>query len=592
MPLPIEDYAAIGDGHTAALIGIDGSLDWLCLPQFDSPACFAALLGEEKNGHWLLGPAGEHTAKRRYVDDTAVLETTYTSEDGEVRVTDLMPTGDRRADVVRRVHGVHGTMTLRHSWVVRFDYGRIRPWVHREEVDGREALVAVAGPDKLVLSGPRIPPAVDGHHEETFEVQAGETLDFVLTWVPSYRPVPEHLDVDTHLDYTLEEQQAWADDCEYDGEWRREVVRSLVTLRGLTHVDTGGIVAAPTTSLPEDFGGERNWDYRYCWLRDAALTLESLIAAGRVGQAHHWRDWLLRAIAGDPQDMQVMYTVEGGRHLPERELDHLAGYAGSRPVRIGNGAVKQRQTDVLGEVMSALAMARNNGVTETRDTWSLQRTLVSQLAESWQEPDNGLWEIRGELRKFTHSRVMVWAAFDRAVEGVEKHGLEGPVEEWRRIRDLVHAEVLEHGFDAERNTFTQHYDTDEVDASLLVLSTIGFLEGDDPRMLGTIEAVEKDLMRDGLLLRYRTTSGVDGLEGDEHPFLACSFWLVSAYARAGRLEEAEALMKRLVDLGNDVGLLSEEYDVTRGRMVGNFPQAFSHLALVGAAMQVARASTD
>ena len=342
------------------------------------------------------------------------------------------------------------------------------------------------------------------------------------------------------------------------------MVRSLVTLRGLTHVDTGGIVAAPTTSLPEDFGGERNWDYRYCWLRDAALTLESLIAAGRVGQAHHWRDWLLRAIAGDPQDMQVMYTVEGGRHLPERELDHLAGYAGSRPVRIGNGAVKQRQTDVLGEVMCALAMARNNGVSETRDSWSLQRTLVAQLAESWQEPDNGLWEVRGPLRRFTHSRVMVWAAFDRAVEGVERHGLEGPVDEWRKIRDAVHAEVLEHGFDRERNTFTQHYDTDEVDASLLVLPTLGFVEGDDPRMLGTIEAVEKDLMRDGLLLRYRTTSGVDGLGGDEHPFLACSFWLVSAYARAGRVEDAEALMKRLVGLANDVGLLSEEYDVSRG----------------------------
>ena len=590
MPLPIEDYAAIGDGHTAALIGIDGSLDWLCLPQFDSPACFAALLGEEKNGHWLLGPDGEHTAKRRYIDDTAVLETTYSTEDGEVRVTDLMPTGDRRADVVRRVQGVRGTLTMRHSWIVRFDYGRIRPWVHREEVEGHEALVAVAGPDKLVLSGPRIPPAVDGHHEETFEVRAGETLDFVLTWVPSYRALPEHLDVDTHLEYTLEEQQAWADDCEYDGPWRREVVRSLVTLRGLTHVDTGGIVAAPTTSLPEDFGGERNWDYRYCWLRDAALTLESLIAAGRVGQAHHWRDWLLRAIAGDPQDMQVMYTVEGGRHLPERELDHLAGYAGSLPVRIGNGAVKQRQTDVLGEVMCALAMARDNGVSETRDSWSLQRTLLGQLAESWQEPDNGLWEIRGPLRKFTHSRVMVWAAFDRAVGGVERHGLEGPVEEWRSIRDAVHAEVLEHGFDEGRNTFTQHYDTDEVDASLLVLPTLGFVAGDDPRMLGTIEAVEQDLMRDGLLLRYRTTSGVDGLDGDEHPFLACSFWLVSAYARAGRVADAEALMKRLVTLGNDVGLLSEEYDVSAGRMVGNFPQAFSHLALVGAAMQVAGAS--
>lgn len=588
MALPIEDYAAIGDGHTAALIGIDGSLDWLCLPQFDSPACFAALLGDESHGRWLLGPDEVHSAVRRYVDDTAVLETTYTTAHGEVRVTDLMPTGDRRADVVRRVEGVRGTVRLRHSWRVRFDYGLIRPWVHREEVGGQMALVAVAGPDKLVLSGPRIPPAVDGHHEETFEVAAGDRLDFTLTWVPSYRDLPEPVDVEGQLSFTLEEQQAWADACSYDGPWREEVVRSLVTLRGLTHVDTGGIVAAPTTSLPEDFGGERNWDYRFCWLRDAALTLEALMLAGRESIAHHWRNWLLRAIAGDAEDMQIMYTVEGGRHLEEVELPHLPGYAGSRPVRIGNGAVSQRQTDVLGEVMCALALARDHGVTETRDSWSLQRTLVEQLADSWTEPDNGLWEIRGPLRRFTHSRVMVWAAFDRAVQGVEKHGLEGPVEKWRTLRDQVREEVLEHGYDEARQTFTQHYDTDEVDASLLVLPAVGFLPGDDPRMLGTIAAVETDLMRDGLLLRYRTQSGVDGLAGDEHPFLACSFWLVSAYARAGRSEDATALMERLLALTNDVGLLSEEYDVTHARMVGNFPQAFSHLALVGAAIALDR----
>ena len=417
----------------------------------------------------------------------------------------------------------------------------------------------------------------------------GDRLDFTLTWVPSYRGIPDAVHVDERLAHTLEEQQAWADACQYDGPWRREVVRSLVTLRGLTHVDTGGIVAAPTTSLPEDFGGERNWDYRYCWLRDAALTLESLLAAGRADNAHHWRDWLLRAIAGDPADMQVMYTVEGGRHLPERELDHLAGYAGSRPVRIGNGAVDQRQTDVLGEVLCALSMARNHGVTETRDSWSLQRTLVNQLAENWQEPDNGLWEVRGPRRQFTHSRVMVWAAFDRVIEGVERHGLEGPVDDWRRIRDEVREEIMERGYDAARNTFTQHYDTDEVDASLLVLPMVRFIAGDDPKMLGTIEAVEKDLMHDGLLLRYRTQSGVDGLAGEEYPFLACSFWLVSAYALAGRRDDATALMDRLVGLANDVGLLSEEYDVAGDRMVGNFPQAFSHLALVTAAMNLARA---
>ncbi len=589
MPLPIEDYAAIGDGHTAALIGIDGSLDWLCLPRFDSPACFAGLLGTEENGHWLIGPAGQHTAVRRYIDDTAVLETTYRTDSGEVRVTDLMPTGERRADVVRRVEGVRGTVAIRHSLTVRFDYGRIRPWVHREQVDGVPAIVAVAGPDKLVLTGPRLPPAVDGHHEEVFEVTAGDRLDFTLTWIPSYRPIPEALDVDSRLSWTLEEQQDWADALEYTGPWRRQVVRSLVTLRGLTHVDTGGIVAAPTTSLPEDFGGERNWDYRYCWLRDAALTLESLLAAGRADHAQHWRNWLLRAIAGDPKDMQVMYTVDGGRHMPEIELDHLAGYAGSRPVRIGNGAVNQRQSDVLGEVMCALAMARNHGVEETRDSWSLQRTLVNQLAENWREPDNGLWEIRGAQRHFTHSRVMVWAAFNCAIEGVEKHGLHGPVDEWRATREEVRDDVMAHGYDPARNTFTQHYDTDEVDASLLVLPMVRFIDAKDPKMVGTIEAVEKDLLKDGLLLRYRTESGVDGLEGDEHPFLACSFWLVSAKALAGRVEEASALMHRLVALGNDVGLLSEEYDVARDRMVGNFPQAFSHLALVTAAMNLREA---
>ena len=456
MSLPIEDYAAIGDSHTAALIGINGSLDWLCLPQFDSPACFAGLLGDEENGHWLLGPAGKHTAVRRYIGDTAILETTYITDSGEVRVTDVMPTGDRRADLVRRVEGVRGTVSVRHSWVVRFDYGRVRPWVHREEIEGAPAIIATAGPDKLILVGPRLPPASDGRHEETFDVRAGERLDFVLTWIPSYRKVPDAIDIDVRLSYTLDEQQAWADACEYDGPWRRQVVRSLVTLRELTDVDTGGIVAAATTSLPECFGGERNWDYRYSWLRDAALALESFLAAGRPDHAHRWRDWLLRAIAGDPADMQVVYTSDGGRHLPERELGHLAGYAGSRPVRIGNAAVEQRQTDVLGEVLGALSMARNHGVTESRDSWSLQRALVNELAESWQKPDSGLWEIRGEPRRFTHSRVMVWAAFDCVIEGVENHGLEGPVEEWRRIRDEVRAEIMEHGYDAKRNTFTQH----------------------------------------------------------------------------------------------------------------------------------------
>jgi GH15 family glucan-1,4-alpha-glucosidase len=592
MALPIEDYAAIGDGHTVALVGRDGSIDWLCLPRFDSPASFAALLGDENNGRWLIGPVGEHQSTRRYVGDTAVLETTYTSGSGTVVVTDLMPVNDSRADVIRRIEGVEGTLRMAHEWAVRFDYGRVRPWVHRERRGDRELIVAIAGPDKLVLRGPRMPVAVDGHHRDEFDVNEGDELIFSTTWIPSHLPVPRLLEFDDRIQETLREHQAWADACEYDGPWRSEVVRSLLTLRGLTHVHTGGIVAAPTTSLPEDFGGERNWDYRYCWLRDASLTLEALLAAKRSEAAKLWRDWLLRAVAGDPEDLQIMYTVDGGRHLPERELEHLNGYEGSRPVRIGNGAVEQRQTDVLGEVMSALQLAREAGIKETADSWAMQRTLVNELGEHWDEPDNGLWEIRGPRRHFTHSRVMVWVAFDRAVQAIEKHGLDGPLQRWRELRDEVHAEVMDKGYDAERNTFTQHYETTEVDASLLVLSAVGFIAGDDPKMLGTIQAVERDLMTSGLLMRYRTETGVDGLSGKEHPFLACSFWLVSAYTRAGRTDDAVRLMHRLLGLANDVGLLSEEYDVEHDRMAGNFPQAFSHLALVGAAMTLLDARRD
>jgi GH15 family glucan-1,4-alpha-glucosidase len=390
----------------------------------------------------------------------------------------------------------------------------------------------------------------------------------------------------------MEVSEEWTEKCTYNGPYRDHVVRSLLTLRLLTHAGTGGIVAAPTTSLPEEFGGERNWDYRYCWLRDASLTLEAFLESGYEDEARLWRDWLLRAVAGDPADLQIMYAVDGGRDLTERTLDHLPGYAGSRPVRIGNGAVTQRQTDVLGEVMIALQMAREVGLEESEDSWSLQRALVEELAKHWDQPDNGLWEIRGPRRHFTHSRVMVWVAFDRAISAVEKHGLDGPVEQWRKLRDAVREEVLEHGFDKERNTFTQHYDTTEVDASLLVLSDVGFVEGHDPRMLGTIAAVEEDLMRDGFLLRYRTQTGVDGLAGDEHPFLACSFWLVEAYAQAGQLDRAHELMRRLLEITNDVGLLSEEYDPGNRRFVGNFPQAFSHLTLVGAANQLERAEAD
>jgi GH15 family glucan-1,4-alpha-glucosidase len=428
-------------------------------------------------------------------------------------------------------------------------------------------------------------------HADEFDVHAGEELQFTCTWVPSHHPMPQPLALEGRLEDTSDAYEDWADRCSYAGPHREAVLRSLLTLRLLTHGGTGGIVAAPTTSLPEDFGGERNWDYRFCWLRDAALTLEAFLASGYKHEARLWRDWLLRAVAGDPADLQVMYAVDGGRELPERELDHLAGYAGSRPVRVGNGAVFQRQTDVLGEVMAALEAAREIGLAEDDDSWALQRTLVDALAETWEEPDHGLWEIRGPQQRFTHSRVMVWVAFDRAVRAVEKHGLPGPVDRWRALRDEVRAEILERGYDAERNTFTQHYDTTAVDASLLVLPTVGFVEGDDPRMLGTIAAVEEDLMENGFLLRYRTETGVDGLRGDEHPFLACSFWLVSAYALAGRVDDARALMERLLTVPNDVGLLPEEYDPVGKRFVGNFPQAFSHLTLVGAAIQLERAAT-
>jgi GH15 family glucan-1,4-alpha-glucosidase len=588
MALPIEDYALIGDRRTGALVGKNGSIDWLCLPRFDSPACFAGLLGDDGHGHWQLCPTKDFETTRRYVEHSAALETTFITDDGVVTLLDVMPIGDNRADVVRRITGVSGAVRLRHEWVVRMDYGLISPWVRRREIEGEEVITAVAGPDKLILRGPRLPIGHQHRHRDEFEVKAGDELTFSMTWIPSYERTPPSAELP--IEQTIKDENAWAGRCPRDLPHADVVQRSLLTLRLLTHEQTGGIVAAPTTSLPEDFGGERNWDYRYCWLRDAALTIESLIDAGYIDEARFWRHWLLRAVAGDPDDLQIMYAVDGARHLPEHTLDHLPGYAGSRPVRIGNGAVEQKQSDVLGEVMIALAAARQAGLESDENSWDLQRSLVDRLVDTWEEPDHGLWEIRGERRHFTHSRVMVWAAFDRAVRAVEEEGMEGPVERWRNARDAVCEKLMTDGFNEERNTFTQHDGTDEVDASLLVLPMTGFIKGDDPKMIGTIEAVEHDLMRDGLLLRYRTQTGIDGVGGDEHPFLACSFWLVSAYAAAGRLDDAHALFDRLVGLVNDVGLLSEEYDATNGRMVGNFPQAFSHLALVQAAFQLRAAS--
>jgi GH15 family glucan-1,4-alpha-glucosidase len=588
---PIEEYAVLGDTETAALVSRGGSIDWLCLPRFDSPACFAALLGTPEHGRWLLGPKGTARSTRRYVENSFVLETIHETDTGAVKVLDLMPLRDGRADIIRSVEGLRGHVTMRHEWIVRFDYGTVRPWVSRgvgHRLDG-EVISAVAGPDMLVLRGSRLPHARDGRHEDEFDVAAGETHTFSTTWFPSFERVPPPLDIDSRIAQTIQWSNEWAARCDYQGPYRELVVRSLLTLRSMTHSRFGGIVAAPTTSLPEDFGGERNWDYRYCWLRDASLTLEALLASGYVDEARLWRNWLLRAVAGDPEDLQIMYAIDGSRRLPERTLDHLPGYAGSVPVRIGNGAVDQRQSDVLGEVMIALDEARARGLEVSPQAWAMQRVLVENLARHWQEPDNGLWEIRGPLRHFTHSRVMVWAAFDRAVRGVETWGLDGPVEEWRELRDRVRDEILKKGFNSERNTFTQHYDTDQVDASLLLIPLVGFLPADDPRVLGTVAAIEGDLLRGGLVLRYRTESGVDGLVGDEHAFLACSWWLVSAYAACGQLDKARDLMDRLVALFNDVGLISEEYDPHGKRMVGNFPRAFSHLAFIGAAHALARA---
>ncbi|QFQ30103.1 glycoside hydrolase family 15 protein [Janibacter melonis] len=589
MSTPIEEYAVIGDTETVALVSRGGSIDWLCFPRFDSPSCFTALLGTPEHGRWLIGPVGEARTTRSYRGDSFVLETTHETASGTVRVTDLMPLGDNRADIIRRVEGVSGTVEMEHEWVVRFAYGKVTPWVTHTTHHGDDLLTAIAGPDMLVLRGSRLPHPDDHHHRDRFEVRAGETLDFTLTWFSSWKQVPPALDVGGRVEATVARSSEWASRCTYEGPHREAVVRSLLVLRLLTDTRRGGIVAAPTTSLPEDFGGVRNWDYRYCWLRDASLTLEALLQSGYVGTAKLWRDWLVRAVAGDPEDMQIMYAVDGGRELPERELDHLPGYAGSRPVRIGNGAVDQKQTDVLGEVMIALEDARELGLEESHQSWAIQRALVDSLATHWDEPDNGLWEIRGPLRHFTHSRVMVWAAFDRAIRAVEEHGLSGDVETWRTLRDRVHAEVCERGWSEERQTFTQHYDTDEVDASLLLIPLVGFLPPDDPRVHGTIAAVEHDLMRGGFLLRYRTETGVDGLAGEEHPFLACSWWLVSALAVTGQVERAEELMDRLVGLLNDVGLVAEEYDTEHDRQAGNFPQAFSHLTLIGAAYHLADA---
>jgi GH15 family glucan-1,4-alpha-glucosidase len=582
----IEDYAMIGDLHTAALVGRDGSIDWLCLPRFDSPACFAALLDTERAGHWRLAPASGGTcASRRYRGDSLVLETEWTGPDGTVRVIDFMPPRGEAADVVRIVEGVSGRVRMESVLRLRFDYGSVVPWVRH--VDGM--LTAVAGPDAVWLRSPAPVHGEDQASWAEFEVSAGDRVPFVMIWAPSHQPAPVPVDPEQALAETEAFWSDWMSQCTYRGEWADAVRRSLVTLKGLTYAPTGGIAAAATTSLPEQIGGGRNWDYRYCWLRDATFTLQALLASGFVTEARAWRDWLLRAAAGSPADLRIMYGLDGTRRLPEYELPWLAGYENSAPVRVGNGAADQFQLDVWGEVLEGLHLGRVTDLSVSDDAWELQRALMDFLEGNWNEPDNGLWEVRGPRRHFVHSKVMAWVGADRMVRAVEQLHLDGPVDRWKALRDDIHRDVCANGYDADRDTFTQYYGGADLDAALLVIPRVGFLPWDDARVAGTVRAVQQELCEDGFVLRYRTHSGVDGLPGDEGAFLACSFWLVDALHGVGRTGEARDLFERLLALRNDVGLLAEEWDPVAKRQVGNFPQAFSHEPLINSARQL---STD
>ncbi|AEN09178.1 MULTISPECIES: glycoside hydrolase family 15 protein [unclassified Streptomyces] len=587
----IEDYALIGDLQTGALVGRNGSVDWLCLPRFDSGACFAALLGDEDNGHWRIAPQGagptDTCTRRAYVDDSLVLETFWETRTGTVKVIDFMPQRDKAPDVMRIVEGVSGSVDMSSVLRLRFDFGKVVPWMRRSQ--GHR--VAVAGPDSVWL---RSEPPVKTWGQQfstcsSFTVKEGETVAFVLTWHASHSPRPKLIDPHKALKHTLTDWAKWAARCTYHGRHRQAVMRSLITLKALTYAPTGGIVAALTTSLPEEIGGVRNWDYRYCWLRDSTLTLGAMISAGYLEEARAWRNWLLRAVAGDPADLQIMYGLAGERRLPETELPWLDGYEHSRPVRTGNAAVRQRQLDVYGEVIDSLRVAREAGLDDKPHAWNLQLSLLGFLESAWREPDEGLWEIRGERRHFVHSKVMAWVAADRAVRTLEENPqLPGDADRWRTMRDAVHAEVCERGYDPERNTFTQYYGSQELDASVLLIVRTGFLPTDDPRVVGTVDAVRAELASDGLVRRYSTEgASVDGLPGEEGAFVVCSFWLVDALLRTGRKQEAEELFDELLSLRNDVGLLAEEYDTAAGRQLGNFPQAFSHIGLVNSAVDLA-----
>ena len=586
MPSRIEDYALLGDCETVALVGRDGSIDWLCWPRFDSAACFAALLGGPEHGRWLLAPVDQPLRiTRRYRGDTLILETDIETPGGAVTLIEFMPPRTGNSDLVRMIVGRHGQVRMRTELVIRFDYGTSVPWVSRLD-DG--ALRAIAGPDMLVL---RASVPVHGEDLKTvgeFSVGAGETVTFDLTHSPSHLPPPGAIDPVMALSGTETFWQAWSDQIAAAGPWTDAVKRSLIVLKALTYRPTGGIVAAPTTSLPEQLGGVRNWDYRFCWLRDSTLTLLALMEAGHEGEAKAWHDWLLRAVAGSPSQAQIMYGLAGERRLPEWEIPWLPGYEGAKPVRIGNGAAGQMQLDIYGEVMDVLFQARRRGLTYSEVEWKLQKALVCHLETAWLQPDEGIWEVRGGRQHFTHSKVMCWVAFDRAVRSLEQFGCDGPLDRWRRLRQEIHDDICQKAFDADLNSFVQSYGSKQLDASLLLLPLVGFLPPGDPRMVGTVSAIENRLMRDGFVLRYDTAETRDGLPPGEGAFLACSFWLADNFILQGRQEEGRALFERLLRLCNDVGLLAEEYDPQAGRMVGNFPQAFSHVALVNTALNLSR----
>lgn len=582
----IEDYALLGDLQTAALVARDGSIDWCCFPRFDSGACFAALLGGPENGRWRIAPAGPVVhSERRYRHGTLILETLHETAEGAIRVIDFMPPRGEAPDIVRIVEGVRGKVAVRSDLVIRFDYGRIVPWVRRID----HSRVAIGGPDALRL---HTPTEIHGEALTTvssFSVEAGERVPFVLTWFPSHEPLPDSVDAETALAETETYWHEWYGVCDLDEPYHDAVHRSLLVLKALTYAPTGGIVAAPTTSLPEQLGGVRNWDYRFCWLRDAALTLTAMLHAGYREESAAWRDWLLRAVAGDPAAVQIMYGIAGERRLDERTLDWLPGYANSRPVRIGNAASTQVQLDVFGEVLDAAWHSVAAGSNPSSDSWALLKHLLRWLETGWREKDAGIWEVRGPLRHFTHSKVMAWVAFDRAIRIAETLGREGPVARWKELRGEIHAQVLARGWNERRQAFTQYYGSDDLDASLLQLPIVGFLPAEDPRIVSTVAAIRQDLEVDGLVRRYRTTeAGVDGLPPGEGTFLACSFWLVEALALQGQRDEATALFERLLALRNDVGLLAEEYDPIAERQLGNMPQALSHLSLVTAALTLNR----